>query len=417
MLRVHDQRYTACRLQNGVTVDLPRGWLFCLPFCLRSVKRFIYYYRPVDLSTTMSAPLYIGLMSGTSLDGVDGVLTAFDGALHAAYVPFPEPLRQALFALQAAGLNEIEREAVAANQLAQLYAQCVQQLLSDSGCSADDIKAIGVHGQTLRHRPDLGFTRQANNPALLAELTGIDVIADFRSRDIAAGGQGAPLVPAFHQAVFGSSSSTRVVVNIGGIANVSVLHADGSVLGYDTGPGNVLMDAWASTHLGTPYDPGGDWATSGRPVPELLADMLTEPYLAAPAPKSTGRDLFNPEWLDARLARFANKAPVDVQATLAAFTSRTIVDAIQRDAPDADAVYVCGGGAFNTHLMRSLQLDLGKPVMSTETLGIAPMHVEATAFAWLAARFCDGLPGNLPAVTGARGPRVLGALYPRKHEF
>jgi len=365
----------------------------------------------------MPAPLYIGLMSGTSLDGVDGVLTAFDGALHAAYVPFPEPLRQTLFALQSAGQNEIEREAVAANQLAHLYAECVQQLLSDAGLSSSAIKAIGVHGQTIRHRPDLGFTQQTNNPSLLAELTGMDVIADFRSRDIAAGGQGAPLVPAFHQAVFGSASATRVVVNIGGIANLSVLRADGSVLGYDTGPGNVLMDAWASKHLGTPYDPGGDWATSGRALPELLADLLAEPYLPAPAPKSTGRDLFNPEWLQARLARFTHVAPVDVQATLAAFTARTIIDAIQRDAPDAEAVYVCGGGALNTHLMRCLQQVLGKPVSSTEALGIAPMHVEATAFAWLAARFCDGLPGNLPAVTGAKGHRVLGALYPGKQKF
>jgi anhydro-N-acetylmuramic acid kinase len=360
----------------------------------------------------MSAPLYIGLMSGTSLDGVDGVLTAFDGALHAAYVPFPEPLRQELLALQGAGQNEIEREALVAHQLVALYAQCVQQLLSDAGLSASAIKAIGVHGQTIRHRPDLGFTRQVNNPALLAELTDIDVIADFRSRDVAAGGQGAPLVPAFHQAVFGSPTATRVVVNIGGIANLSVLRADGSVLGYDTGPGNVLMDAWASMHLGTPYDPSGEWAASGRPVPEMLTDLLAEPYLSAPPPKSTGRDLFNPEWLQARLARFTNKAPVDIQATLAALTVRSIVEAIQRNAHEAEAVYVCGGGALNTHLMRCMQHELGKPVASTEALGIAPMHVEATAFAWLAARFCDGLPGNLPAVTGATGPRVLGALYP-----
>jgi len=360
----------------------------------------------------MQAPLYIGLMSGTSLDGVDGVITAFDGALHAAYVPFPEPLRQALFALQAAGPNEIEREALVANQLAQLYAQCVQHLLSNAGLSVSAVRAIGVHGQTIRHRPDLGFTRQVNNPALLAELTGIDVIADFRSRDIAAGGQGAPLVPAFHQAVFGSPLATRVVVNIGGIANLSALRADGSVLGYDTGPGNVLMDAWASMHLGTPYDPSGEWAASGRPVPEMLAELLAEPYLSAPAPKSTGRDLFNTEWLQARRVRFTNKTPVDIQATLAAFTVRTIVDAILRDAPEAEQVCVCGGGALNTHLMRCLQHELGKPVTTTEALGIAPMHVEATAFSWLAARFCDGLPGNLPAVTGAKGPRVLGALYP-----
>ena len=360
----------------------------------------------------MSTPLYIGLMSGTSLDGVDGVLTAFNGALHAAYVPFPASLREELLALQSAGTNEIEREALVGNQLAQLYAQCVQHLLREAGLPASAVKAIGVHGQTIRHRPDLGFTRQANNPALLAELTGIDVVADFRSRDIAAGGQGAPLVPAFHQAVFGSRTATRVVINIGGIANMSVLHTDGNVLGYDTGPGNVLMDTWASMHLGTPYDPGGEWAASGRPAADMLADMLSEPYLAAAAPKSTGRDLFNPAWLQQRLARFPQKSAVDIQATLAAFTVRTIVDAIQRDAPKADAIYVCGGGALNTHLMRSLQHELGKQVVSTDSLGMAPTHVEASAFAWLAARFCDGLPGNLPAVTGAHGLRVLGALYP-----
>jgi len=361
---------------------------------------------------TMSTPLYIGLMSGTSLDGVDGVITAFNGSLHAAYVPFPTSLREALMSLQSAGENEIEREALVANQLAHLYADCVQQLLRDAGLAASDVKAIGVHGQTIRHQPDLGFTRQVNNPALLAELTGIDVIADFRSRDIAAGGQGAPLVPAFHQAVFGSPTATRVVVNIGGITNLSVLRPDGNVLGYDTGPGNVLMDFWASTQLGTPYDPGGEWAASGRAAPDLLADLFAEPYLSVPSPKSTGRDLFNPSWLQHHLARFTNVTPVDVQATLAALTTRTIVDAIQRDAPDAEAVYVCGGGALNTHLMRGLQHELNKPVHSTEELGIAPTHVEASAFAWLAARFCDGLPGNLPAVTGAKGLRVLGGLYP-----
>lgn len=360
----------------------------------------------------MSTPLYVGLMSGTSLDGVDGVLTAFNGSLHAAYVPFPGPLREELLALQAATENEIERAALVGNQLAELYARCVQQLLREAGLPATAVKAIGVHGQTVRHRPDLGFTRQVNNPALLAELTGIDVIADFRSRDIAAGGQGAPLVPAFHRAVFGSQTATRVVVNIGGIANLSVLQPGGEVLGYDTGPGNVLMDAWASIHLGTPYDPGGEWAASGRPLADMLTDMLTEPYLAAPPPKSTGRDLFNPNWLQQRLARFTHRLPADIQATLAAFTVRTIIDAIQRDAPDAESIYICGGGALNSHLMRSLQHELGKPVVSTEQLGIAPTQVEASAFAWLAARFCDGLPGNLPAVTGARGLRVLGALYP-----
>ncbi len=361
----------------------------------------------------MTSPhLYVGLMSGTSLDGVDGVLTAFDGRLHAAYVPLPTELRASLLALQQPGPDEIHREALAANQLMHLYSDCVQQLLVDAGISAADVRAIGAHGQTIRHNPSLGYTRQISQPALLAELTGIDVVADFRSRDIAAGGQGAPLVPAFHQAVFGSTSAMRVVANIGGIANISVLGADGQVLGYDTGPGNVLMDLWAARHLGTPCDVNGDWAASGTVDSALLASLMAEPYLNLPPPKSTGRDLFNPDWLAQRLAHFQGLAPVDVQATLTAFTARSLADAIRRDAAQTEAVYVCGGGALNGCLMKMLQTELGKPVASTDALGIAPQHVEAIAFAWLAARFCERLPGNLPAVTGARGPRILGALYP-----
>ncbi len=361
----------------------------------------------------MNSPsLYIGLMSGTSLDGVDGVLTAFDGRLHAAYLPFPDTLRGALMALQQPGADEIHRESLAARELAQLYADCVQRLLADAGVPASAVRAIGAHGQTIRHHPAQGYTRQINQPALLAELTGVDVIADFRSRDIAAGGQGAPLVPAFHQAVFGSPTAVRVVANIGGISNISVLEPGGRVLGYDTGPGNVLMDFWAAQHLGTPCDLNGDWAAAGKVDAALLSRLMAEPYLALPAPKSTGRDLFNPAWLESRLAGFAGRPPADVQATLTAFTARSLAEAIRRDAPDSEAVYVCGGGALNACLMRMLQDELGKPVLSTAALGIAPNHVEAIAFAWLAARFYERLPGNLPAVTGALGPRILGALYP-----
>lgn len=359
-----------------------------------------------------ASSLYLGLMSGTSLDGVDGALTAFDGTVQSAYVPFPDTLRATLLSLQQPAADEIHREALAANEVARLYADCVRQLLSAAGVDAAQVRAIGAHGQTIRHNPALGYTRQINNPALLAELTGINVIADFRSRDIAAGGQGAPLVPAFHQAVFGSPAAMRVVANIGGISNISVLHTDGTVSGYDTGPGNVLMDAWASSHLGTPCDLNGDWAGSGTVNTALLTRLMAEPYLALPAPKSTGRDLFNPAWLTTRLAEFANLAPVDVQSTLTAFTARSLAEAIRRDAPQTDAVYVCGGGALNGCLMNMLRVELGKPVMSTASLGIAPNHVEAIAFAWLAERFCVRLPGNLPAVTGARGPRILGALYP-----
>jgi anhydro-N-acetylmuramic acid kinase len=363
--------------------------------------------------------LYIGLMSGTSLDGVDGALADFDGGavrtLAAAYLPFTPELRAELMALQAAGHNEIEREALAANQLAARYAQCVADLLAQAGLPPSAVRAVAVHGQTIRHRPELGFTRQTNNPGLLAELCGVDVIADFRSRDIAAGGQGAPLVPAFHQALFGVPGQARVVANIGGIANISVLHGDGRVTGFDTGPGNVLMDGWIARHQGKAYDEDGAWAAGGAVVTPLLQAMLAEPFFALPAPKSTGRDLFHMAWLDAHLASFAGAAPADVQATLTQLTATTLAQAIQRYGAQADAVYVCGGGACNGTLLRMLAVALdGKvTVASTDALGVAPNRVEALAFAWLGYRFTERLAGNLPAVTGASGERVLGALYPR----
>lgn len=383
--------------------------------------------------THSPSDLYIGLMSGTSLDGVDGVITAFATAtqqqpvttLASAYVPFSAGLRTELMALQSAGQDEIEREALVANTLAAHYAACVERLLADAGLEPEQIRAIGVHGQTIRHRPELGFTRQANNPSLLAELTGIDVIADFRSRDVAAGGQGAPLVPAFHQAVFADPAQTRVVVNIGGIGNISVLHGQASegenreVVGFDTGPGNVLMDLWIKRHQDKDYDKDGNWAASGQPSPVLLAQMGKEEYFAAAPPKSTGRDLFHGAWLDQHLSQAAplKLRPANVQATLALLTATTIADAIARHAPAAETVYVCGGGAYNPYLMAQLAQalqgrGLKATVQSTAELGIAPNHVEAVAFAWLALRFDQRLPGNLPLVTGARGSRILGALYP-----
>ena len=363
--------------------------------------------------------LYIGLMSGTSLDGVDGVLAEFTGehiaTRGAAYIAFPPALREQLLALQAPGDNEIDREAAAANALAQHYAQCVASLLADGALAPPDVTAIAVHGQTIRHRPERGYTRQTNNPALLAELTGIDVIADFRSRDVAAGGQGAPLVPAFHQALFGKAGQARVVANIGGIANISVLGGDGNVSGFDTGPGNVLLDGWIARHQGKEYDADGAWAAGGTVMDELLAELLAEPYLALPPPKSTGRDLFHLDWLDARLAVYRDAAPQDVQATLVRYTATTLAQAIGAHGAGADAVYVCGGGAYNSVLMAELAAALGKSVLvaSTQALGVAPNRVEALAFAWLGHRFTERLAGNLPAVTGALGERVLGALYPR----
>jgi anhydro-N-acetylmuramic acid kinase len=366
----------------------------------------------------MSNPssLYIGLMSGTSLDGVDGVLADFAGGairtVEAAFVPFPAPLRAELMALQANSDNEIEREAIAANGLAASYAACVQALLAKAGGPA--VAAVAVHGQTIRHRPELGFTRQTNNPALLAELCGIDVIADFRSRDIAAGGQGAPLVPAFHAAAFGKPGVARAVVNIGGIGNISVLHGDGMVGGYDTGPGNVLMDLWIARHHGKEYDEDGAWGASGRADQRLLDVLLDEPYFRQPAPKSTGRDLFHAGWLDAKLAQCPGLAPADVQATLTRLTAVTIARAIRDEDAAVDAVYVCGGGAYNGTLLRELAAALGGKVKveSTAALGVAPNRVEALAFAWLGYRFAQRAPGNMPAVTGAKGPRILGALYP-----
>lgn len=358
------------------------------------------------------SPFYIGLMSGTSLDGVDGVLTTFSGQQQMATVPFPAALKHELMALQSAGPNEIYREAMAANALVALYAACVHALLHSARISAAQVRAIGAHGQTIRHLPASGYTRQINNPALLAELTGIDVIADFRSRDVAAGGQGAPLVSAFHQAVFGSNTETRVVANIGGISNISILKSDGSVTGFDTGPGNLLMDGWINQHQGAAFDEDGRWAASGAPDTALLQALLAEPFLALPPPKSTGRDLFHAQWLAAKLQNLPALRAEDVQATLTAFTATSLADAIRRSAADAAGVYVCGGGARNTYLMRLLQEALTMPVARTDALGVASGAVEGLAFAWLAARFCDRLPGNLPAVTGARGSRILGALYP-----
>jgi anhydro-N-acetylmuramic acid kinase len=354
-------------------------------------------------------------MSGTSMDGVDGVLADFAGGqirtLASAFVPFLPELRQDLMILQAASPNEIEREALAANWLARVYAQCVDELRPHAG---GPIAAVCAHGQTIRHRPELGFTRQTNNPALLAELTGIDVIADFRTRDVAAGGQGAPLVPAFHQAQFGKAGETRVLVNIGGIGNISVLRPDGRVSGFDTGPGNVLMDLWIARHTGQAYDADGAWGATGTVDEPLLDILLDEPYFQQPPPKSTGRDLFHADWLDARLARCPGLKPEDVQATLTRLTAVTIARSIEQETKEAQAVYVCGGGACNGLLLREIAAALGGqiPVASTDALGVAPSRVEALAFAWLGHQFHKRQAGNLPAVTGAQGPRILGALYP-----
>lgn len=377
----------------------------------------------------MARELFIGLMSGTSLDGVDAVLAdigtggTWQGVLVHHHVPYDAALRRDLLALNASGPDELHRAAEAAHAVTLRYAEAVSGLLAQGRADAvrrtadDAVVAIGAHGQTVRHRPHAfgvqGYTLQLLHPATLAELTGVDVVADLRARDVAAGGEGAPLVPAFHHAVFARPGADVVVVNIGGIANLSVLPAAGPVLGFDCGPGNALMDEWAERHLGTPFDADGAWAAQGRVQAPLLAALRSEPYFDAPVPKSTGRDLFHSAWLQRHLSDSGALAPADVQATLCELTAGTIADAVRRHAAGHGELLVCGGGARNGRLMARLAALLAPmAVRSTAERGLPPMQVEAAAFAWLAWAHVKRRPGNLSAVTGAAGPRVLGALYP-----
>jgi anhydro-N-acetylmuramic acid kinase len=358
---------------------------------------------------------FVGLMSGTSLDGIDTVVADLSSAtprlLATHHAPFDPALRATLLDLHAPSAGELHRSALAALALAQAYAESVKQALVAAGTSPDSAQAIGCHGQTIRHRPAEGYTVQLVNGARLAELTGITTVCDFRSRDIAAGGQGAPLVPAFHASAFRHASEHRVIVNVGGIANLTDLPSTGAVHGFDCGPGNMLMDAWIASQRSQAYDRDGAWAASGKTLPDLLARMLAHPFLAQRPPKSAGREQFDLEWLRSLLA--GNEQPQDVQATLLELTARAIADAIDTHCPAANSIFLCGGGARNTALARRLTALLApRRVSTTETLGIAPEWVEASAFAWLAQRTLAGQPGNLPEVTGARGPRVLGAIYP-----
>ena len=365
--------------------------------------------------------LFIGLMSGTSLDGVDGVLIDFaTGRLQVLahqHAPFDTLLRSELLALSQSGPDELHRSALAANALSRLYAQVVQSLLTQGQRQPSQVRAIGAHGQTVRHQPgmhdSIGYSLQIQNPSLLAELSGIAVVADWRSRDVAAGGQGAPLVPAFHQAVFGQAGHDLAVLNVGGIANLSVLSAQGDAMGFDCGPGNVLMDLWCQRHTGQAYDDAGRWAASGQVQADLLARWMQEPFFHRAPPKSTGRDLFHAPWLDKHLAAEPTLAPNDVQASLCALTAETIAQAVSKHAPHSSRLMVCGGGAYNQCLMGMLQACLPQlAVVSTDTAGLPPSQVEAAAFAWLARQTCLGLPGNLPKATGAKGARVLGGIYP-----
>ena len=360
-----------------------------------------------------SSEIYIGLMSGTSLDGVDAALLDLSGPatlLGAQFLPYPKSLKTALLALHEPRMGELDRAAIIAIELSKLYARAVDRLLKKLGVSARSVRAIGCHGQTVRHSPESGYSLQLANPAWLAERTGITVVADFRSRDIAAGGQGAPLVPAFHAACFRDFHRHRVIANLGGIANLTNLPRAGSVTGFDTGPCNVLLDAWASERFGRDFDRGGKLAARGKPVASLLKALLADPYFRRRPPKSTGRNRFNLRWL--RRFGAGRHQPEDVQATLAELTARSIGSAIARFCPGAEEVYLCGGGARNADLVNRLSRALsGIPVGSTDQLGIHPDWVEAAAFAWLAQRALKRETGSIAEVTGADAARVLGAIY------
>ncbi len=364
----------------------------------------------------MAGELFIGLMSGTSLDGVDAALVRFNEqdkpeVLQTHFIAYSATLRSALLALQHPTENELESSALLANQLSQLYAQTVHELLQAAKISSDTVTAIGCHGQTIRHRPELGFTMQIGNAALLAELTKIKVVSDFRSRDIAAGGQGAPLVPVFHQAMFASDTQNRAIVNIGGIANITYLPTSGKLLGFDSGPGNMLLDMWINHHLNLDYDANGDWARTGTLIPELLDRMLEDPYFSMTPPKSTGRDLFNAHWLEHQLNQ-TSYAPEDVARTLLVLTAKSIHQAIIKFCEETEQIYLCGGGAKNALLIEALVADMPTiPILNTDAIGIGIDWAEAVAFAWLAKQCVHGQALNLSAVTGASGPRILGAVY------
>jgi anhydro-N-acetylmuramic acid kinase len=353
-------------------------------------------------------------MSGTSLDGIDAVLVDLNQPkplqLAKYYLPFDDALKNALLALHLPSHNELHQTQVIGNQLARMYSTAITSLLTQTKTSNKEIKAVGCHGQTIRHCPEHGYTLQIGNAALLAELTNITVINDFRSRDIAAGGQGAPLVPAFHDHVLRHPDIHRVIVNIGGISNLTNLPLRSATTGFDCGPGNLLMDAWSMQHLSKPYDDNGVWAASGKVLPALLEQMLAEPFFALTPPKSSGRDLFSMTWLHNKLQ--GNETAADVQATLLELTCRTIAQAIRQHCVGAKEIYLCGGGAHNQILLNRLSALIADcSIQTTNMLGIDGDYMEAIAFAWLAQQALHGKPANLPQVTGAKHPCILGAVY------
>lgn len=364
-----------------------------------------------------AAALYIGLISGTSADGIDAALCRFtpQPELVLAHThAWPAALRKRILAV-AQGEQTLDLDAYGQLDVAlgECFADATKALLSKAHVEATDVTAIGSHGQTIRHRirGKHPFTLQIGDPSVIAERTGIDTVADFRRADVAAGGQGAPLMPAFHAAMLGDRGRVRAVLNLGGIANLSVLRPDGSVIGFDTGPANGLMDAWCQLQRGEPFDADGALAARGTPDADLLGKMLADPYFSLPAPKSTGREYFHLEWLRG-VTRINHLNPADVQATLLALTVQTIASAVRREAPDAFEIVACGGGVHNRALMRALKKALDpRPLVTSDAHGVPADHVESMGFAWLAYRRLHGEPGNLPAVTGAVGPRLLGSLY------
>ncbi len=393
----------------------------------------------------MSQPrLFAGVMTGNSMDAIDIAVIRLGESVTLGHAdmrielvcfsscPLDIGMREALQSLLASGPDELHRAALIGNGFADLIGRATLESLASHGLKPSDIAAIGVHGQTLRHRPELGYSLQLNAPARIAEMTGITVVSDFRSRDIAAGGQGAPLVPGFHRAIFGQLSKNKTaptevtaVVNIGGIANISWLGRQ--LMGYDTGPGNLLMDEWAQQHLGKAYDENGHWAQGGKANERLLSEMLADPFFSVKPPRSTGRELFCRPWLEKFLARqeFKTLSAQDVQATLLALTARSVIQEIQKLESENEGcarLIVCGGGAKNKALMQALyiesqtRLGAGLAVESSQAYGWDAQVIEATAFAWLAARTVQGLSGNEPDVTGALGPRVLGSITPGAHQ-
>ncbi len=361
---------------------------------------------------------YIGLMSGTSLDAIDAVLLDTSNQpfqlINTWEHPIPSNIQAEILALCLPGDNEIDRMGQLDNRIGRLFAQAVNQLLSQTKLPPEAIRAIGSHGQTIRHRPGFSesFTLQIGNPALITELTGITTVADFRRADMAAGGQGAPLAPAFHQAAFEARGKNRVIVNIGGMANITVLENQ-QVQGFDTGPGNALLNSWARRHIRTAYDRNGAWAKQYSVNAQLLTQMLADPYFQQPPPKSTGRETFNDTWLNEQIQNSRlNLEPGVIQATLTALTAVSIANAIKQYS-DFDEVYVCGGGVHNAYLLELLSRELQTDIHSTQQLGIDPDYVEAAAFAWFAHQALIRQPANLPSVTGASHPVILGGIYPR----